>query len=1375
MTQNVSPVPSAHSKNFSMKQLPIAPSSQFGKNLPQCLTGIHRAAARLGAQLLLICLALLGANSADGAALPSNFSETNIPGPTGGAWNEAVGILFDETGRTYVWERQGRVWIREHGASTWSLLIDIAEEVGGWRDFGLLGFALDPNFSLNGRLYLLYVVDRHHLMNHGTASYNPSVNQYYSATIGRITRYTARSSDGFRSVDMNSRQVLLGETKETGIPILHESHGVGSLAFGTDGTLLASTGDGASYSSTDIGSAAETYFAQALTDGIIKPKENIGAYRSQLVDSFNGKILRLDPATGDGIPSNPFYDAANPRSARSRVWALGLRNPSRFAFKPGTGSHNRNDANPGTLLIGDVGWNNWEDLHVCDRPGQNFGWPAFEGLNVHSSYYNSNVQNLDAPNPLYPGSGCTQYFYFRDLIKQDTQVVANKPPFNNPCNPSQKIPSNIPQFLHTRPVIDWRHGTAEARVPLFAANGSATQSTLGTAGCPVTGPSFAGNCAIGGTWYSGTDFPAEYRNTFFSADYGAQWIKNFVFDAGGSLTEVRGFATGAGGVVAMATHPFDGGIYYISWSTTLRRIAYSFSGNLPPKAVASVNQHYGPGPLTVQFTGSGSTDPENLPLTYLWNFGDGSPTSSSANPSHTFNASAGVPTKYTVTLTVTDNAAQTDSTSLLISVNNTPPSVAITSPVNGAKYPMTGDTLYNLTAAVSDAEFSDGQLQYAWQTILRHNNHEHDEPIDSNHTTTTVISPVGCDGNLYFYRIVLTVTDPAGLSASDEVRLYPDCPNQPPFAYFTASPASGYAPLLVSFDGRASEDPDGDALTHSWNFGDGSTGSGETPSHTYDNVGNYTVTLTVTDTGGLSHFTTRTISVTPAPEEIPPPWQHQDVGSVGLVGGTTYAGGTFTVQGGGADIWNNADAFHYVHQSWTGDGQILARVNSLVNTDPWAKAGVMFRESLAAGSRHVMMVVTPGNGSAFQRRTTTGGTSTHTAGAAVSAPYWVRLTRINNTFTGQISADGVTWMTVSSEIITLPGTVYVGLALTAHNNSLLSTAAFSGVQVNAGAAPTVVLTSPANGATFTFPASVNLSATVTANGNTINKVEFLRGSTVLGEDASAPYTFVWNNPGAGTYSLASRLVYNGGATLSSAPVGITIERGTPTLNWPNPSPITYGTALGAAQLNATADVAGTFSYNPPVGTVLNVGNGHTLDATFTPQDAQNYKPAMATANLNVSPAPLSIVAHDKQKTQGAPNPPLTGLLVGVQNGDNLTASYSTSANEASEPGHYDILTSLHDPDGRLVNYTVTQQSGVLTILEVPRLGGITESPEGVLTLEWRVHPGRTYRFQVKHQLSDYEWITVGADTLADSPILAVDDSPETDQHRFYRLLDVTAP
>src|SRR5207247_576652 len=124
--------------------------------------------------------------------------------------------------------------------------------------------------------------------------------------------------------------------------------------------------------------------------------------------------------TGDGLPSNPFYDPANPRAAKSRVWALGLRNPCRITRRPETGSHNPGDGNPGVLYIGNVGWDTWEDLHVCTGPGQNFGWPAFEGINTQPAYYQANVQNLDAPNPLYPASGCSRYFYFRDLIRQNT-------------------------------------------------------------------------------------------------------------------------------------------------------------------------------------------------------------------------------------------------------------------------------------------------------------------------------------------------------------------------------------------------------------------------------------------------------------------------------------------------------------------------------------------------------------------------------------------------------------------------------------------------------------------------------------------------------------------------------------------------------------------------------------------------------------------------------------------------------------------------------------------------------------------------------------------------------------------------------------------
>src|SRR5258706_12142519 len=193
------------------------------------------------------------------------------------------------------------------------------------------------------------------------------------ATIPRIPRYTARGSDGFRSVDPASRKVLVGESITNGFPSLYLSHGIGSLVFGTDGTLLASCGDGASQVSIDVGSAAETYYSQALAEKIIRPKENVGSFRAQLLDSLCGKIIRIDPETGNGIAGNPFYDPKHPRSAKSRVWSLGLRNPFRFTLRPGTGSHSRGDANPGVLYIGDVGLRTFEDLNVAAGPGLNFG------------------------------------------------------------------------------------------------------------------------------------------------------------------------------------------------------------------------------------------------------------------------------------------------------------------------------------------------------------------------------------------------------------------------------------------------------------------------------------------------------------------------------------------------------------------------------------------------------------------------------------------------------------------------------------------------------------------------------------------------------------------------------------------------------------------------------------------------------------------------------------------------------------------------------------------------------------------------------------------------------------------------------------------
>src|SRR6185436_18900399 len=133
-------------------------------------------------------------------------------------------------GRLFVWEKAGRVWIVENGIKSATPFMDLTEEVGGFRDYGFLGFALHPDFYSNGYVYVLYTVDHYYLTHFGTPSYSPTVDNLDQLhdTIGRLVRYTARSSDGFRSIDLASRKVLVGESITTGFPHLDQSHCIGS-------------------------------------------------------------------------------------------------------------------------------------------------------------------------------------------------------------------------------------------------------------------------------------------------------------------------------------------------------------------------------------------------------------------------------------------------------------------------------------------------------------------------------------------------------------------------------------------------------------------------------------------------------------------------------------------------------------------------------------------------------------------------------------------------------------------------------------------------------------------------------------------------------------------------------------------------------------------------------------------------------------------------------------------------------------------------------------------------------------------------------------------------------------------------------------------
>jgi regulation of enolase protein 1 (concanavalin A-like superfamily) len=170
------------------------------------------------------------------------------------------------------------------------------------------------------------------------------------------------------------------------------------------------------------------------------------------------------------------------------------------------------------------------------------------------------------------------------------------------------------------------------------------------------------------------------------------------------------------------------------------------------------------------------------------------------------------------------------------------------------------------------------------------------------------------------------------------------------------------------------------------------------------------------------------------PGTLPSPWQTIDIGNYKAPGTALYGNGVYTVCSSGHGIWNTNDELHYVYQPVTGDGEILVQVNSMLNTHESAKAGLMVRQTLVTDSRHAMMVMTPKEGAKFQYRTTNEKTSSSSIQSGYEPPYWVKLVRSGNTFTGYRSANGTSWTQVGFCNIVMDETVYVGMCVAAHNN-----------------------------------------------------------------------------------------------------------------------------------------------------------------------------------------------------------------------------------------------------------------------------------------------------------------------------------------------------
>jgi regulation of enolase protein 1 (concanavalin A-like superfamily)/mono/diheme cytochrome c family protein len=326
------------------------------------------------------------------------------------------------------------------------------------------------------------------------------------------------------------------------------------------------------------------------------------------------------------------------------------------------------------------------------------------------------------------------------------------------------------------------------------------------------------------------------------------------------------------------------------------------------------------------------------------------------------------------------------------------------------------------------------------------------------------------------------------------------------------------------------------------------TGSGTSYSFTITPTANVTLSIAAAqaqDADMVTNLASNLLTSTYTPTASGPDFVSQDIGS-GLVAGSTSTNistGVHTLVASGQDIYFTADGFRFEQIVLNGNGEVRARVRSLVNTNPWAKAGVMVRETLAAGSRHATMFITPpdaGNGFGMVSRLTANGTTGYAGGPAMStAPNnWVRLVREGNVLTGYASANGTTWVQVSTITLTnLSAQVYVGLAATSSDSDVATTAEFDNVQVIGAqtvVTPSVTLTAASGFETGPFTVQVQFSQSVTGLTLSDFTVSNATASNLSGSGAAYAITLTPSAAGVVTVSLPAGATQNAAAISSTA-------------------------------------------------------------------------------------------------------------------------------------------------------------------------------------------------------------------------------------------------
>jgi uncharacterized repeat protein (TIGR01451 family) len=664
--------------------------------------------------VLAAVLALLAIGGSGASALPNGFQETTLPFT--GLVNPTA-IEFAADGRVFIAEKSGRIKVFSNLSDPSSdLFANLSTNVHDFWDRGMLGFALDPGFT-TGRpyVYVLYTFDAPiggSPPTFGDGCADPTGNG--CVVSARLSRLTAAGNQM-----TGAEQVLINDWCQQ-----YPSHSIGSLAFGADGALYVTGGDGASFNFTDWGQDGNPVNPCGDPPGgpgtaLTPPSAEGGALRSQDLrtpsdpTSLDGAILRVNPDTGEGMPNNPLASSSDPNARR--IIAYGLRNPFRMTIRPGTNE----------VWLGDVGWNTWEEINrVADPLGsvENFGWPCYEGRDQVQSARQSGYDgaNLSICENLYalPGGVEAPYFAYHHAAK----VVPGES-----CRPNP--------------------------------DGTGTSSSV-----------------AGVAFYTNGPFPDSYDGAVFFADYSRDciWVmfpgSNGLPDAS-NVSSRATFQAPAANPVDLQVGP-DGALYYADFDGgTIRRIAYS--ANQPPIAVATGTPTNGPAPLSVNFDGSGSSDPEGGLLSYAWDLdGDGGfDDSIAAQPTYTYTQ----PGTYNVRLRVTDAQGQpATSAPVTISADNTPPTATIATPAAGTTWKV-GDRIFFSGSAMDPQQGALPSSALSWQLVLQHC------PADCH--SHLVRTWRGDDPNLFFdapdheypsyLELRLTATDAGGLTATETLRLDP--------------------------------------------------------------------------------------------------------------------------------------------------------------------------------------------------------------------------------------------------------------------------------------------------------------------------------------------------------------------------------------------------------------------------------------------------------------------------------------------------------------------------------------------------------------------------------------------------------------------------